>query len=218
MDAVHEGTSKQGFESIRLVTGRGPVSCRLYPVPSARAALFVGGVGGGWDTPAHGLYPRLCADLPGDGIACLRLRFRDPTQLAEAEYDCLAAVEYLERRHATSVALVGHSVGAAAVLRAAARCAAVRTVVALAAQSHGVEGVDTLGPRCSTFFIHGLLDRLLPPACSTRLHAAAREPKRLKYVNGAGHLLDEAAEQVYRDLRAWLVQELQEQDPRSYGS
>ena len=215
LDAVHEGSSPQGFELVRLVTRRGPVETRLYPVPAPRAAVFVGGVGGDWDTPANALYPRLCADLPGEGVACLRLNFRDPTDLSESECDLLAAVEYFQRRHVEAVALIGHSFGGAAAIRAAARCGAVRTVVTLASQSYGAERVTELGPRCSTFFLHGLEDRTLSPNCSVHLHQAARDPKRLELIGGTGHSLEEAAERVYRELRGWIVERLRQAAPGS---
>lgn len=213
LQAIHEGSSKQGFEAVRLETRRGPVECRLYAVPSPRAAIFVGGIGGNWDTPASGLYPRLCAELPPEGTCCLRVRYRDPSDLNEAEFDLIAAVEYLERRHVTAVALVGHSLGAAAAVRAAARCSAVRTVVTLAAQSYGADGIETLGPDCSVLLVHGLDDRTLSPTCSSQLHAKARDPKRLLLLPKTGHNLDEAAQTVLREVRGWVVAELRRAAP-----
>lgn len=213
LEAVHEGSSPQGFEAVRLETRRGPVHCRLYPVPESRAAIFVGGIAGNWDTPAGGLYPRLCADLPGEGVTCLRVKYRDPTALQEAEFDVLAGVEYLQRRHANAIALIGHAFGGAAAIRAAARCAAVRTVVTLATQSYGAEAVRELGPSCSILLVHGLNDRTLTPNCSAQLHAQAAEPKRLELLPDVGHVLDEAAEQVFRETRAWVLGELRRAAP-----
>lgn len=213
LEAVHEGSSKQGFDAVRLETKRGPIECRLYPVPSPRAAVFVGGIGGNWDTPASGLYPRLCADLPPEGTCCLRVRYRDPSDLNEAEFDLIAAVEYLQRRHVTAVALVGHSLGGAAAIRAAACCSAVRTVVTLSTQSYGAEPIETLGPDCSVLLIHGLEDRTLSPTCSSQLHAKAKEPKRLLLLPKTGHTLDEAAQTVLREVRTWIAAELRKAAP-----
>jgi len=41
--------------------------------------------------------------------------------------------------------------------------------------------------RAPTLFVHGKEDRLVPPAMSEQLYAAAKSPKRLLLVDGAGH-------------------------------
>src|SRR5437868_2510401 len=102
------------------------------PVDTRRRSVTVGDAARlgrrGWDTPAHGLYPRLCRELRPLGLASLRVRFRDPTCLPAAVLDVLAAAAFLAGEGVTAVGLVGHSFGGAVVIRAAALVPAVRTV------------------------------------------------------------------------------------------
>src|SRR5512145_2253714 len=75
--------SGDGFESVIIDTSRGKVECRYYAVKDGdKAVIMVGGIGGGFDTPANGLYPRLCTDLLNSGISSLRVRFRYPADLS----------------------------------------------------------------------------------------------------------------------------------------
>ena len=206
---VTVGPLERGYCGVELRTDRGPVACRYYRAPGAsRAVVYVGGVGGGWDTPARGLYPRLCEDLQGEGIAGLRVRFRDPRLLSEAAHDVLAGLRYLESDGIEAAAAIGHSFGGAVVIRAAALWPNVRTVVTLATQSYGAEPVVDLAPGASILLVHGTDDEVLPPRCSELLYGLAREPKRLLFYDGAGHVLDEAAEEVRRAVRDWLVEQL----------
>lgn len=197
----------EGFRPIRLMTARGMTEVRYYPTadPSSRAAVWVGGTGGGWDTPARGLYPRLCRELTSEGIASLRIRFRVPTLLEEAIFDTVAGLEYLHNTGATAIAITGHSLGGAVVLRAAALDSSIRAVVALATQSLGAGRLEELPPGCATLFIHGTADGVLPITNSNCLYRLAREPKRLLLLEGAGHLLDEDADRVVEEVRDWLM-------------
>src|SRR4051794_21904500 len=87
---------EQGYRRLLLKTERGPVELRFYESEGARSAvLFVGGVGGGFDSPASGLYPRLAEELAGQGVSALRVRFRQPVELAEAAHDVLAGLALL---------------------------------------------------------------------------------------------------------------------------
>jgi len=61
-------TTNEYYTPIRLVTSRGGggggIDCRYYhTVGALKAIIWVGGVGGGWDTPARELYPHLCQKL-----------------------------------------------------------------------------------------------------------------------------------------------------------
>lgn len=182
---------------------------RLYDGAGARAgAIFVGGVGGGWDTPAQGLYPELCAELEAAGMAGLRIRFRDPRHLDRATEDVIGGVRLLQDQGVERIGLVGHSFGGAVAIRAAAPSDAVRAVATLATQSHGADMADRLGPRCALLLVHGRDDAVLPAACSQGLFDAALEPKRLVLLDRAGHGLDEAAGSLRPLLRDWLVERL----------
>lgn len=193
----------------RLQTGRGDVECRSYPAPGARhAALWVGGIGGHFDSPARGLYPQLCRELQNHAVASLRVRFRYPTDLAESVQDVLAGLAFVRSEGAEEVLLAGHSFGGAVVIQAAAASPLVRTVVALATQSYGTEPAARLGPHCSLLLIHGTADRVLPPLCSEVVYRQAREPKRLVLHDGAGHNLDESADEVRRAILGWVGEHL----------
>ncbi|WP_043432525.1 alpha/beta hydrolase [Cystobacter fuscus] len=191
-----------------LPTKRGPVDVLLYDSPGAKAGvLLAGGVGGGFDTPALRLYPRLGEELLKHGLSTLRLRYRHPTDLTESVQDVLAGVDFLVERGLERIALVGHSFGGAVMIRAGVRSAWVKTVVGLAPQSYGTEPVPELHPR-SLLLVHGTSDTVLPPRCSQSIHERARGHKELELIPGAGHVLNEAAEPVFTRVRDWLVHEL----------
>lgn len=194
------------YEDIFLRRSKGEVHCHLYDAPGATAGvLFVGGVGGGFDTPARGLYPRLCEELSEEGLVGLRLRFRHSTDFEQSADDVVGGIGFLAERGVRHIGLVGHSFGGAVVIRAAEGIDSVRSVVALATQSAGADGVSALGPRCAVLLIHGLEDEVLPPRCSTHVHERANEPKRLLLYPGAGHGLDEVSEQVHDAVHEWLL-------------
>jgi pimeloyl-ACP methyl ester carboxylesterase len=197
------------FEEGELSTVRGPVSYRWYMSSgSNRGAIWVGGVGGDWDTPAGGLYPRLCEDFTAEGINSLRVRFRNPTDLEEAVIDVRAGIALCAQRGVDRLALVGHSFGGAVMIRAAQAEPAVRTVVTLATQSYGAESVPRLGPGRSILLIHGLDDQVLSWRSSAYVHDIATEPKRIRYIDDAGHTLDEAADEIQHLVHDWIAQEL----------
>jgi len=208
LNAHADATTNEGFRPVVLETGRGPVEARHYPAEGAtRGAVWVGGVGGGFDTPARGLYPRLCADLTGRGIQSLRVRFRRPTELEEAVHDVLAGLSFLERQGVSEAAVIGHSFGGAVALQAAAaQPRLVRTVVTLATQGFGADVAQSLD--AALLVIHGEADEVLAPQCSIYVHRLARGPKKLVLVPGSGHCLDETAEAVCHDVRDWLVDHL----------
>ncbi|MBX6342757.1 MAG: dienelactone hydrolase family protein [Thermomicrobiaceae bacterium] len=210
IESVTTGGLRFGYQPVTVTTDRGEIAMRFYGVPDARvAALWVGGVGGDFDSPARDLYPDLCERLKQDQVASLRVQFRHPTELEEAVLDVLAGVTYLEEAGIERIGLVGHSFGGAVVIQAAAAAESVATVVTLATQSYGASVVDRLGPRCSILLIHGADDQVLPPSCSTYVHRLAREPKRLIVYDGADHGLDQVADELRRVVRAWLLDQLQ---------
>lgn len=176
-------------------------------IPSG--VVWVGGVGAGRASPAGGMAPDLAEALRDDsGIASLQVRYRRAVSLEESIMDTLAGAAFLESEGVEAVGLVGHSLGGAVVIQAAAADPAVRTVVALATQSYGTDPVEDLGPRCAILLLHGAADRVLPFAGSQQVHERAAEPKRLVVYPDTDHNLDEAAEEVRRTVRDWLAGEL----------
>ncbi len=146
--------------------------------------------------------------------------------------------------------LVGHSIGAVAGLRAAARIPAIRAVVAESAfanlrdnitqgfvaktglppfllarlavwigehaaglrveQLSPLDDLPRIAPR-PIMFVHGSQDPVVNVENSVKLHRAARGPKRLVIIPGAGHsrLLDSDPGRFERDLVAFFDQHLQ---------
>jgi hypothetical protein len=60
-----------------------------------KGVVMVGGIGGGFDTPADNLYPRLCLDFKEAGISSLR-KFRHPADLTESVIDVITGIEFLK--------------------------------------------------------------------------------------------------------------------------
>ena len=113
--------AKNGYIPIELITDRGEISCRFYKVDSNNlGVIWVGGTGGGWDSPAEGLYPDLSQKLKENNISSLRIRYRYPHDINESVCDVLAGVKFLENIGSSKIALVGHSLGGAIVIQAAA--------------------------------------------------------------------------------------------------
>jgi cephalosporin-C deacetylase-like acetyl esterase len=218
VDYVNLGEmTNDGYTPIRLVTSRGGgrgVDCRYYYTAGAsNAVIWVGGVGGGWDTPARELYPHLCQKLIRKDINSLRVRFRYPTDLYQCILDVIEGIHFLEKQGIESVGLVGHSFGGAVVIQAAAAADAsssdlVWTVVTLSTQSYGAEGVSRLKRGRSILLIHGTDDKVLPPYCSSNVYNLANDPKEIIFYKGATHGLDEVAGEVHQKVHDWLVKYL----------
>jgi pimeloyl-ACP methyl ester carboxylesterase len=208
---ITDQSEGEGWLPVSLNTDQGIVEARHYPVPggTALAVAWVGSVSGGFDSPAHGLYHRLAQQLVEEGVASLRVRYRQPTQLREGVLDLRAGIKFLLRGGARRIALVGHSLGGAVVVQAAGLTPEACAVALLAPQTHGATAIAYLSPRCPVLLIHGDQDRVLPPACAESLMGMARYPKRLDIMHGAGHTLDEAADQVEAATRRWLLDHLQ---------
>lgn len=200
---------RDGFESVMIETSRGKVECRYYAAGNAdKAVVMVGGIGGGFDTPANGLYPRLCTDLLDLGISSLRVRFRYPTDLAESSMDVLVGIEFLKGEGITSFGLVGHSFGGAVVVQAAHNESAVKTIVALSTQSFGISPISSLAEGVSVLLIHGDEDKTLASGSSVYAYSLAHEPRKLTIYEGAGHGLEEVSEEVYIEVKGWIKDRL----------
>jgi alpha/beta superfamily hydrolase len=196
--------TREGYRPVSLVTSRGEVECRHYAAGSSAAVVWAGGAGGGWDTPARGLYPELATQFATEGVSSLRVKFRFPGGLAESVLDVIAGITYLADCGDDAVAVVGHSFGGAVAIQAAASVDMVRAVVALATQSYGADPAAELGPRCALLLAHGLADRVLSPSSSQAVFSLAREPKHLALFQGADHSLDLPATEIRQLIRDWI--------------
>lgn len=209
IEDVEVEPQQEEYHPVKLITSRGSIHCRYYAVEDAKkAVIWVGGVGGDWDTPACELYPLLSESLRKEGIASLRVHYRNPTDLEESIVDVLAGLTYLQDEGIEKLALVGHSFGGAVVIQAAAQSPVVCTVITVATQSYGTEPVTQLATGCSLLLLHGTGDKVLSPRCSQWVYQLALEPKQIILYPDAGHGLDEVADEVYLVVRDWIVQQL----------
>ncbi len=199
-----------GYHPLLLETNVGDIGCHYYEAEHATSAVIcVGGVGGGFDSPANGLYHKLCASLLDTGSSSLRIQYRDPLDLQESVFDVLVGAAYLDSLGIERLALVGHSFGGAVVIRAGAFYPMVSTVVALATQSYGAEEAAQLQGK-SSLYIHGTADEILPSSCSVLVHKLAPEPKRLVLLEGADHGLTQKADDVYQLVYDWVLKSFTE--------
>lgn len=207
-DIKSSDTTTEGYMPLFLETSRGVIEGRYYEAPNATSAMiYVGGIGGGFDTPARGLYPRLCRELLADNISGLRLKYRNPIDLEEAILDVLAGIAYLEKVGIKSVGLVGHSFGGAVVIQAAALSHIVKTVITLATQSSGADSAKYLFGK-SLLSVHGEEDEILPTYCSVLVQEMAPGPKWLIRLKGTRHNLNEQSDRVHKLTRGWVLEGL----------
>lgn len=205
---------EESYQTLTLSTERKDITCRYYPVESSsaksarNAVIWVTGVGGGWASPAAGLYPELCRQFQNEGIASLHVRYRCPTILEECTFDVLTGCRFLEAEGFDRIGMVGHSSGGAVVIQAAAFVPSVKTVITIASQSYGTEQVNLLGPRCSLLLLHGTKDPVLPEYCSEQIYAQAQDPKKLILLPGNDHCLEQSVGEVRTLVSDWLVNEL----------
>lgn len=201
---IHDAVD--GYQPIDVETSRGVVKGRYFPAPDATTgAIFVGGAGGGWDGPAHGLYDRLCVSLSAAGIAALHVSYRKPNNLPECTLDVLAGLAFLDVQKITQAALIGHSFGGAVVIGAGAASPMVKTVLPLSTQTYGVDPVTELADDCSLLLIHGKEDRVLPHSCSEYVYRLAHEPKTIALYENTGHGLDESADVIEDRIYTWIM-------------
>ena len=131
---------------VQLKTSRGDIDGVLHPVEGGTSAVIcVGGAMGGLDGPAGTLYPRLAGLLAAHLVTTLRLNYRKPNETAECVADVLAGCSFLKGIGGTEVVLVGHSFGAAVVIKAGELAPIVRGVVSMSPQLFGTREVHNLG-------------------------------------------------------------------------
>ena len=193
------------FKDIVLPSVGGDIAGRLYESSGGRSGvIWVGGLGGFWDGPGSDLYSNLSESLLPDRITSLRVNVRFPTQLDESVADILVGIAFLQRKGVQDIGLVGHAFAGAAAIRAAVYSTVPKTVVSLAAQSLGAELIGQLPRYCALLLIHGTADEVLHVSNSEYLCALAHEPKKLLLLEGAKHKLEEAAQEIRKEVGGWL--------------
>ena len=192
-----------GALAIALETTRGTIEGVLHPVEGGTSAVIcVGGAMGGLDGPADKLYGRLPILLSSAKVTVLRLEYRKPNEFEECVLDALAGCSFLKGIGATDLALVGHSFGAAVVIKAGELHDMVRGVASLSPQLYGTRQVEDLNK--PLLLIHGMADTILSHEASEDIYRRALEPKRIVLYAEAGHSLIQAKQQVDDLLSDWL--------------
>jgi alpha/beta superfamily hydrolase len=208
IQAVAAQEQPDGTFRLVINTSRGELPVVLHPCEGEPgAALFVGGALGGLDGPAGALYPRLAKALAarsdGSGLSSLRIHYREPGEFQECVLDVLAGLSFLKGIGARRVALVGHSFGAAVVIKAGELSDLVAGVAAMSSQLYGTSTVERLSPR-SLLLVHGTADGILDCAASRDIYDRAGEPKRLELYEGADHGLMQCRDELDELLGTWL--------------
>src|SRR5690349_13879583 len=103
------------FRLSEIFTANGTLMGREFgPRGSDTAVLMVGGVGGGFDSPAKDLYSRLGDALPSEqSMSALHLRYRNSKSVPDCVDDVLAGIHFLRVHGSARVVLIGHSLGGA---------------------------------------------------------------------------------------------------------
>ncbi len=206
LQIIKNSTSHEDYTSLCLITQHGQTQCRFYEMPEfSKAMIFIGGIGGDWDTPSRQLYPHLCVELMDNGIASFRVRLKNPHDLDESVFDVIAVLSYLRSLNVQKIGIVGYSFGGAVAIRAASVDLNVKLVVTLATQSYGAGSADDLGPRCALLLLHGGSDTVLPESASEHIFSIAKDPKEIQIYPQATHSLDEVAEELHKRVKDWVL-------------
>ncbi len=193
----------EGSLLIRMETTRGEIGGILHPVEGGSGAVVcVGGAMGGLDGPADGLYRDLPGLLSEAGVSVLRLEYRTPNNFEECVLDVLAGCSFLKGIGASALALVGHSFGAAVVIKAGQLHPLVTGVASLSPQLFGTRQVEELGR--PLLLVHGMSDSVLSHEASEDIYRRALEPKQIVLYAEAGHSLIQVKDELRALLAAWV--------------
>ena len=197
--------AEAGELALEIETTHGTIPGALHPCEGkSGCAIFIGGAaGGGGDGPAGGVYLRLGRELVAEGVTSLRVGYRDPGEFNECVLDTLAACSFLKGIGAERAVIVGHSFGGAVAIKAGGLAPLATAVAALSSQRFGTAEVGSLGK--PLLLVHGSADSVLLPRASEDIFERAGEPKRLVILEGAGHGLSEAADEVHSLLRDFIT-------------
>ncbi|MCA9830805.1 MAG: alpha/beta hydrolase [Dehalococcoidia bacterium] len=192
-----------GAMPLLLRTSRGDINAVFHPVEGGTAALIcVSGAMGGVDGPAGALYPALAVGLAPAGVSVLRLDYRQPNVFEECVADVLAGCSFLKGIGASSLALVGHSFGAAVVIKAGELAPIVVAVCSMSPQLHGTRQVENLGK--PLLLIHGAADTVLDHEASEDVYRRAADPKQIVLLADTGHGLMQSRKKIEALLLEWL--------------
>jgi hypothetical protein len=174
---------------------------------AANVLLCCGGAMGGLLGPANGLFHDLGERLWADhGIGTIRVGYRKPNHLPRCVHDVAAAADLATRSGGQRFVTMGHSFGGAVALQAGMvleqHCAG---VVTLSTQSAGCE--MAAGLRAPLILFHGDRDEILPLETSYMVQSLAGHGE-VVVLDGNGHLLDKAADELRDRLLTWIPEHL----------
>jgi hypothetical protein len=200
--AASPGETPGSFRVV-LETTRGDIQGILHPVEGGTGAVVcVGGAMGGLEGPAAGLYPRLAQALNALGITVVRVEYRHPNQFDECVLDALAGCSFLRGIGAAQIVLVGHSFGAAVVIKAGELSPAVAAVASLSPQLYGTREVERLGK--PLLLVHGTADSILDHEASEDVFRRALDPREIVLYADTGHSLIQARAEIDALLLEWI--------------
>jgi pimeloyl-ACP methyl ester carboxylesterase len=202
--ATTEAELAPGLRLLESYTMEGMLKLLWHGDPSAEeVVVLLGGGMGGFLGPAHGLYLDLGRRLAADGYGVIGVDYRRPSKLEPSLLDAAATVDWAMTAGARRFLTVGHSFGGAVAVQCAValggHCAG---VVTLATQSAGCEAAQLLGDT-PLLLVHGTADEILGPDNSAMVRAMAGGGD-LRVIPGAGHQLDQAAEELRSLLLEWI--------------
>jgi hypothetical protein len=206
--AVSEVEITPALHHVEVYTLQGLLTLLWHgPRDTDRVVITVGGGMGSLLGPAGGIYHHLGTQFAADGIATIRVGYRRPNHLPHCVHDVAAAADLVVQGGAKGVVTVGHSFGGAVAIQAAIAFGALaRGVVTLATQSAGCEDAEQLG-ETPLLLCHGTNDEILPPQTSEVVQMLAGHGE-LRFFPGAGHLLDEARDDLRALLLEWIPERL----------
>ena len=212
--AVQEVDLAPGLRHIEIYTMTGLVTMLWHGRPDAEhVVLLGGGAMGGLLGPADGLYQDLGVQLAAEGVAAIRVGYREPNNLPSCIGDMAAAGLLAENNGAERFITIGHSFGGAVAVGAALEpsplASSVVGVVTLSTQSAGCEQASGLRRR-PLLLVHGDADEILPAWASEVVNELAGGHGELRILPGAGHLLREngAAAALREMLAPWILKTL----------
>jgi hypothetical protein len=208
--AAQEVELAPGLTHIEVYTLRGLLTLLWHGTRDEHDVVVTCGGGmGGMLGPADALYHRLGVELAARGIGVVRVGYRKPNDLGRCMHDVTATCDLASRRGGRRFVVVGHSFGGAVAVQSGIvlgeHCAG---VVLLATQSAGCEQASELGDT-PLLLLHGTDDEILPPETSAVVQMLAGHGE-VVLLPGIGHLLDQASDEVYDRVLAFLATNLRE--------
>lgn len=203
--AVDEAIAADGSRHVEIYSMEGLLTFHWAGDPAAKdVVIAMGGAMGGVLGPAKRLYHELATTLPDQGVGVMRVGYRKPGDLNRCLIDVAAAAESAAKVGAERFVFLGHSFGGAVAVQAALTMPDHTAGVAtFATQSAGCEAAAELRPEMPFVLYHGDSDRILPPDASFMVQMIAGRGD-IQILNGAAHLLSEAADEIRAHFLPWL--------------